>query len=114
MNSNSDPDAICSIACKRVLDKDFDEPSGVEVIPGTWRDANGNLVDELNTPSSETAMRDEVVKMKDRIDQVIALLKEAKEKNDALQFKTVTGSPEWHSHETVDDKIHEALALLGD
>lgn len=55
MNSNSDPDAICSIACKRVLDKDFDEPSGVGVVPGTWRDADGNLVDELNTPSSETA-----------------------------------------------------------
>lgn len=50
--------------------------------------------------------------MKECIDRIVALLNEAKNKNDALRFNTVTGSPEWHAHATIDDKIHEALALL--
>lgn len=33
--------------------------------------------------------------------------------NNALQEKTAPGSPDWHRHETIDDRLHEVLAALG-
>lgn len=45
---------------------------------------------------------------------VILKLHEAQRLNEGMQKKTEKGSPDWHMHETIDDRIHEALSLLGD
>lgn len=47
-------------------------------------------------------------------DQLVQTVKEAQAKNSDMQEKVEFGSAEWHLHETVDDKLHDALTLLGD
>lgn len=50
----------------------------------------------------------------DALAQVVDKLTSMKTQNDALQSVTAVGSPAWHVHETIDDRIHEALELLGE
>ena len=52
--------------------------------------------------------------MKTTIEDIIDYLHEAQQRNAELQKTFKAGTPNWHSCETVDDKIHEALTLLGD
>lgn len=44
----------------------------------------------------------------------IAALRSAQQMNESLQKKVVHGSSDWHVFESIDDKIHDALTLLGD
>lgn len=44
----------------------------------------------------------------------IAKLLEAQKLNEAMQKKHAPGSPDWHMHESIDDRIHDVLSLLGD
>ncbi len=46
--------------------------------------------------------------------KVIAKLQEAQRMNDGMQKAHALGSPKWHTHESIDDRIHEALSLLGE
>lgn len=41
-------------------------------------------------------------------------LLEAKKRNDAEQEKHKPGTPAWHAHETIDDRLHDALSELGE
>jgi len=43
----------------------------------------------------------------------ISSLLEAQKLNETMQKKHAQGAPDWHMHETIDDKIHEALSKLG-
>jgi hypothetical protein len=43
----------------------------------------------------------------------ITKLQEARKLNDQMQ-KAAVGTPEWHMHETIDDRLHDALTALGD
>lgn len=45
---------------------------------------------------------------------VIEQLKQAQTLNDSLQKLTGQSSVAWHRHETIDDRIHDALEKLGD
>lgn len=45
---------------------------------------------------------------------VIEQLKQAQTMNDSLQKLTGQNSVAWHRHETIDDRIHDALEKLGD
>lgn len=51
---------------------------------------------------------------KNKLEETIELIQNAQKLNEAFQKKTVIGSTEWHAHETIDDKLHDALTLLGD
>lgn len=44
----------------------------------------------------------------------ITKLYDAKKINDTMQKKHEQGAPDWHMHESIDDRIHEALSALGD
>lgn len=44
----------------------------------------------------------------------IAKLHEAQKLNEGMQKRHAAGAPDWHMHETIDDRIHDALSLLGD
>lgn len=48
-----------------------------------------------------------------RIDEAVAKILEAQQLNATMQRKHELGSTAWHEHETVDDKLHDALASLG-
>ena len=39
-------------------------------------------------------------------------VKKAAELNAEIQAKYVVGSPEWHKHETIDDRLFDALTAL--
>lgn len=41
-------------------------------------------------------------------------LHQAKKRNDTMQEATEVNSPAWHGHETIDDRLHDALSELGD
>ena len=41
-------------------------------------------------------------------------IKMAQAFNTAQQELCVLGAPDWHRHETIDDRLHDALAALGD
>jgi hypothetical protein len=41
-------------------------------------------------------------------------LHQAVKRNNVMQEATETGSPAWHHHETIDDRLHDALSELGD
>ena len=47
------------------------------------------------------------------IEQVVRKLEWAKRENAELQRKAAPGSPDWQRHETIDDKLHEAITALG-
>lgn len=47
------------------------------------------------------------------IDEVVRKVEEIKRINDSLQSREKVGSANWHSHETMDDRLHEVLAILG-
>lgn len=47
------------------------------------------------------------------IEQVVRKIEWVVRENNALQIKTEVGSPDWHRHETIDDRLHEVLAALG-
>jgi hypothetical protein len=47
------------------------------------------------------------------IEEVVRKIEWAMRENDALQRKATVGSPDWHRHETIDDRLHEAVAALG-
>jgi hypothetical protein len=47
------------------------------------------------------------------IETVVKKLEWAQRENRELQQKCTPGSPDWHRHETIDDKLHESLAALG-
>lgn len=49
-----------------------------------------------------------------RIDAAVEALNQAKKINDGMQKRVPTGGNAWHEHETIDDKLHEVLAALGD
>lgn len=48
------------------------------------------------------------------IRHLIALAKRAAELNAELQSEHVVGTPKWHAHESIDDKLHDMLTALGD
>jgi len=50
----------------------------------------------------------------DALAMVVALIHNAQQINAEMQAKTTQGSPEWHRHEDLDDKLHNALEHLGD
>ena len=50
----------------------------------------------------------------DVVKQAIAKLHEAQKLNAGMQKAWAGCTSEWHIHETIDDRIHEALSLLGD
>jgi len=47
------------------------------------------------------------------IEQVVRKIEWAVRENAELQRKAAPGSPDWHRHETIDDRLHEAIAALG-
>lgn len=49
-----------------------------------------------------------------RILDAVSFINEARKLNEAEQKKHAGCTTEWHVHETIDDKLHEALLLLGD
>jgi hypothetical protein len=48
-----------------------------------------------------------------KIEEVVRKLEWAQRENTALQARAAPGSPEWQRHETIDDKLHEAITALG-
>ena len=49
----------------------------------------------------------------DKIDEAVAAVEEALRRNAHLQKRFKLGSDEWHACESVDDKLYDALAALG-
>lgn len=47
------------------------------------------------------------------IELVVRKLEWAQRENRELQRKCTPGSPDWHRHETIDDRLHEVLGALG-
>lgn len=47
------------------------------------------------------------------IDTIIKKLQDVKQINDNMQRAERVGSPDWHKHESIDDRLHEVLAALG-
>lgn len=47
-----------------------------------------------------------------RADVALDAIAAAKKRNDDMQAKCVVGSPAWHDHETIDDRLHEAIAAI--
>lgn len=58
-------------------------------------------------------MNDETINQ-ENAQKIVALLHDAQRINAKLQGEQRTGSTEWHEHETLDDRLHAALELLGD
>jgi hypothetical protein len=48
-----------------------------------------------------------------KIEEVVRKLEWAQRENAELQRKTSSGSPDWRRHETIDERLHEAVAALG-
>jgi hypothetical protein len=48
-----------------------------------------------------------------QIETVVRKLEWAKRENAELQRKCAPGSPDWQRHETIDERLHEAVAALG-
>lgn len=46
--------------------------------------------------------------------KAIDAVKEAQRINAEMQALYRAGSAQWHQHETIDDKLHDALTALGD
>jgi hypothetical protein len=65
----------------------------------------------LDTLANEVA--DATLKLEATANAAIINLLEAQKLNETMQKKHVEGSPDWHMHETIDDKIHDALSKLG-
>lgn len=40
-------------------------------------------------------------------------LQQAQKRNSAMQEKHKAGTPEWHNHESIDDRLHDALSEMG-
>lgn len=61
-------------------------------------------------------MSDKQLGIMHRLEKVIRLLNEIKVINDELQAKcaAVGHTRMWQKHENIDDKLHDALAALGD
>lgn len=57
---------------------------------------------------------DEIERLESVIEKAIVEIKIAQEMNAGLQRKTESGSEGWHAHESIDDRLHASLALLGD
>ena len=47
------------------------------------------------------------------IETVVRKLEWAKRENRALQEKAAPGSVEWQRHDTIDERLHEAMTALG-
>lgn len=52
--------------------------------------------------------------MLEKLQEVIDALHEISRLNSLLQEKYAVGSSEWHQCETIDDRIYDALAKLGE
>jgi hypothetical protein len=48
------------------------------------------------------------------LELVVEKLNAIKKENDAMQALVAPGSRSWHRYETIDDRVHEALQLLGE
>lgn len=48
-----------------------------------------------------------------QIDAAVEKILEAQKLNESMQRSHKPGDPAWHLHETIDDKLHDALAALG-
>lgn len=57
---------------------------------------------------------DATAKLESTAKQAIGKLLEAQKLNAGMQKKHEAGTPDWHMHETIDDRIHDALSALGD
>lgn len=73
---------------------------------------HGEIPAEFVTIASTPAPRYAGVAAK--LEQAIAHINAAKRENDRIQGQYPAGSPTWHACETVDDRLHDALAALGD
>jgi hypothetical protein len=62
----------------------------------------------MSYPTAETE------RLESGIAAAIVEIKAAQEMNAGLQRKTESGSESWHAHESIDDRLHAALGLLGD
>jgi hypothetical protein len=48
-----------------------------------------------------------------KLDEAVELIIQAQRFNSNMQRKHKLGSVEWHEHEAIDDRLHDALAALG-
>jgi hypothetical protein len=49
-----------------------------------------------------------------KIDTAVEAIRIAQQLNDQMQRQHQPGTTPWHHHETIDDRLHEALAALGE
>lgn len=61
-----------------------------------------NLVDESRAGAAK------------KLDAAIGKIYEAQKLNDDMQRQYSPGTASWHQCESIDDRLHDALALLGD
>lgn len=47
-------------------------------------------------------------------DQLLSLVRQVEAINETMQQNTTRYSAAWHRHETLDDRLHDILTLLGD
>jgi len=48
-----------------------------------------------------------------QIDKAVEMIIQAQRFNEAMQRKHKIGTIEWHEHEAIDDRLHDALGALG-
>lgn len=48
-----------------------------------------------------------------KLEMVVTLIRDAQKRNAAIQVRQRVGGTTWHEHESLDDKLHDALELLG-
>lgn len=66
-----------------------------------------------DTATADVVMAELPVNATNLIDRAVDALLRARARNTVLQTKFKVGAPEWHSCESIDDEIHNALAALG-
>lgn len=52
--------------------------------------------------------------LEEKLTSAIEHVKAAQAENAGLQESHLIGSPVWHRHETIDDRLHDTLTALGD
>lgn len=48
-----------------------------------------------------------------KLDEAVTAILKAQQMNRNMQRSHAPGSDAWHTHETIDDKLHDALGALG-
>lgn len=63
------------------------------------------MAEDLNAKLAELAKRRT---------EAVSNLQESMRLNAAMQAKHAVGTPEWHAHETIDDRLHDVSCALGE